>query len=116
MTENETIIEESEQEPVKSTGIDFDPKEEEAKRRQQFLDYANDILKIKKLPREFGHNTLKGLVNTQYAKLNRKQRRAQLARLEKQMAARLKTVAKQKQVIEQFQEEVNDTVQSQPQE
>lgn len=114
MTENETVIEESQQE--QSTEVKFDPKEEEAKRRQQFLEYANDILKVKKLPREFGHNTLKGLVNTQYAKLNRKQRRAQLARLQKQMDARLKVVAKQKQIIEDFQEELNDTIQSQSQE
>lgn len=88
----------------------FDPKEEEAKRRKQFIEYANDILKIKKLPREFGHNTLKGLVNTQYAKFNRKQRRAELARLSKQMDTRLKTVAKQKKIVEEFQDELNETI------
>lgn len=110
MTPGETIIEPEDQVIVNKEENSFDPQAEEAKRRQQFLDYANDILKVKKLPREFGHKTLKGIINTQYAGLNRKQRRAELARLQKQMDNRLKVVAKQKKIIEEFQEEMNENL------
>lgn len=81
----------------------------EEQRQENFINYVDAVSKAKRnLPKDFAKNSLVGMVNTQYAMLNRKERRKILARTKKQYRVHMRGLVKQAQNIKVENNEVSD--------
>lgn len=103
--EQEKFMEEKEvaqDTPIENTNTEADKlKQQEAERIQKFYTFTKEVMEAKgSLPKHFGRQTLDGMVHTQYAMSNRKERRKILSRAKKQMKAFNKKQKLNKEIVE----------------